>query len=789
MPEPDKNKPFQFANGDMITYDSTKSMDLLMEHFPKILMKRGKGETYNAKRGASVGVRALIGGDNPQAQVATLTDKYGYVQPILYTEDPKETGPQWVADALAGVDSPEMVDDPRYNYKAKPKPGPGKTTKVEFLVYDKKENEYFRVNVPGLDWGDVAGMARGTAETLGDVIPSMAVSKRGRGRPPGAASAMIGSAEQAGASGIGGMMGRGMFDMAANTAGRRDPRPAREQLDELAGTGLLHGAFSGAGEGAMHGLSGAGRALTGAASPKKLAARKSAFREMDEIAPGEYFTPSGLLAGALEKSRTEWGGGFTRSLEGVLYKSAWGNTRLGNKFRRINLAIDKYITKNLDLATGKKPRKTTAIGKSMMEDIGGVSAFVEGGRKSRSAKTGGHYGSQEIKSAMLYENINQAKKGITLFPDQVDKYLGQWARDLRTSSTAHADEVIIGHRGLMTDIDNLLVRKKPIKYEEIDHLRRRVGSYLAEAKFSKNAAADLYKNLYGELKELQLSHLGPALRKQLNKADSFHSAWMDEWQNLLGKVADAANSNQPWKMLQTLIRTGDDVTLSKIFNALDDKTVKQIRQRYIYEMGRKNDLTGFSEHRFVTNFHSQMKDSTKDLLLPPGTAMQKNLDKLVEVIEHRLQQYPQKVNPLFTAATMGGGAGIGGAAGYSQGGENKTLGDFFKGAILGAFVSIGGQVQIARLLSDPKFVKWMAVGLSDTPTSMLKNMDELAAIAASAEDVETKYAIGTYVTHLASEINRRHEMMKVQEKSMKSLGIEAQGAERIDPNMLKIRGE
>ena len=796
---PDQNesdyKPFTFADGTSSRYDSSKSMDHMMEYFPAELEKRGQGETYNAKRGASAGVRALIGGDNPQAQVATLMNKYGYVQPILYTAEQKEPMPPGAISSYGSALATIAKGGEAGGAKPERQLGPGKATEVAFLVYDKSKKEYFRVNVPGLDWGDLAGMGRGTAETIGDLLGifGATAAQTAMGGPVGGVrGAATSIASRATGAGVGGMMGRGMYDMAADQFGREDPRPPQERIQELAGVGATHAAFEGVGEGAMRAGSGALRGLSGVTSPKKLAARKEAFSEMDEIAPGEYFTPSGLLAGPLADQKTFWGGGFTRGLEGVLYKSAWSNTKLGNKFRRITLSIDNYIKKNLDLATGTTPDKTTVIGKSMMEDIGGVSSYKPGTRKSRKAKTGGYYGAQMDRSEILYDNIRGKVGKMNLIPTEIDKYLGQWARDLRVSSTAHADEIIIGQRGLMQDIDKLLNRKKPVRYEEIDHLRQRVGSYLAEASAGSNASVDLYKKLYGNLKELQGVHLGQQMRKQLNTADAFHSAFMDDWNKVLGKISVAASTNQPWKQIQTLIRTGDDDMLGTIFKALDDDTVKKIRQRYIFEMGRKRDLSGFNEQTFVTNYHSQFSDSTKDLILPPGTALREGMDKLVAVIEHRLQKYPQKVNPLHTAQTLGGagmGAAIGGGVGYSQGGEQRTAGDFFRGAILGAFVSIGGQIQAARLLSDPKFVKWMAHGLSDTPGSMLKNMDELSAIVASAEDIETKHAIGKYAIELATEFNRRSEMWKTQQKSMESMGMKLEGAERIDPNLLRIPGE
>lgn len=803
--------------GGKLQYDPSYTIDDIMDGVIGALKYMDDGSSFNKDRGGSMADRAISGGDVPEAIAATLKKNHGWVQPVFYQEKINPNKPSNLRVGGGIASRPEFADVMPDMPEAYPgaSPGPGTETKIAYILYDNEKKEFYRFNPPGFELGSIAHAARATIETVGDIGGEILMNKAPFLRPlAGANKAKRGidvakgmTGRSAGA-GIGGGAMRGAYDLGLEQLGvREDPRSSKDKLSALAGTTAVHGVGNLAGEGALRGVSGAGRKLLrGKMSPDDL---RTGVQETALVTGGkEIGTPSGIMSGSVLTAGTHRGGGFYRSIEGMLHKSPLGNTTLGDKILRTADGIDKQISRILGIGPKTGPLGEVAVGKQVQEGIIGKPVSKHG--KSRKYREGGFMGEFEAWQEEVFKPLKA-----NLSPQAIDvSGVRAWKTKIESAVTSPADNAVMAKSGIRGSLDKLLLKKNPT-YGDVEMVRRRVGSLMADALENGNSNSyKLYNGLYKRLKRSQEltpnGHplMGPTLQKQHDAIDGRFYDTMELIKNRLKKIKEATDSQTPYRYVAGLVKSGKADMVEDVMDTLHSSSpdaYEHFVQRYVYNLGRRKDGMGNMSDSFeITVFLNQTKqawtEESRNMLFKYMPNAQYELENLIRVIHHRFPEYSSKVNPLFTqgalpfantnALAVGGGA-LGFAAGSSQSSQQGGMDPWTIAlyTIGGAALGTGAQHYGAKLLANANFAKWLANGLESGKGTMVRDISKLTAIASSSEDIETKVAIGKYLEEFTKNMAQARGMALQREKSMKELGMSDFEPNTVNPNLLGIRGE
>jgi hypothetical protein len=95
-----QKKIIKLPNMKKVEYDPEYDIDDIIGGFEGYF--KTKGMKFNKERGASMADRAISGGDNPEAILATLQARHGWVQPIYYSKKQKEKKGSQAPAGMAG---------------------------------------------------------------------------------------------------------------------------------------------------------------------------------------------------------------------------------------------------------------------------------------------------------------------------------------------------------------------------------------------------------------------------------------------------------------------------------------------------------------------------------------------------------------------------------------------------------------------------------------------------------------------------------------------------------------
>ena len=788
-------KSFKLPDGTSIMdYKSSYDIDTIMDGMNNYF--KTADYKFNKERGASLGDRFVSGEDDPQAIIATLKKKHGWVAPIMYRRkpDPKQDAKASFANEIDFENSSPL----NIKMKGKPEaqPGPGVANAVAYLLYDPEKREFYRFNPPGLEWGSIPHAARPVTEAIGSIVGEgianvpfakgasglQQLSKLARGIKTGAGMGGRGIG-----GGIGGAAGLGGFNVLAGALGREDPRTTKEKVGALAGTAAVQGGGGIAAEGALRGASAPIRKLMRGRVPADdlIKAEEEGKRLMGDVAP----LPSFILAGDTAKAHLQRRGGFARMIEGLLYKSPFSNTALGNKMFEISDGIDKQIMRILKVDPANVPEKG-AVGLEMERTIAGELPEVWTRGTSRSAREGGWMGAFRTRSDLYFE---QLKRGLDPLPVEIQP-VRDWRKAWENKPTTSAKQNVLAREGLWGSIEDLMnMPYGKATYADVDDLRKFVGEKMESAK--NQGMTDKYNLLDGLYKSLKRSQelapggqhlpngkiknplMSPSMQARHDLADQWFYNSMELIDNHLAAVMKTTGEYggkniDPYKYVERLVKQGDAGRTEAIIDALhsiNPEAVEHFTQRYLYNLGRRKDKMGqmadsFELPVFLREYKKAFGDKgTKDVLFKYNSEVRYQLDELVKIASHRLPDYPTKVNPLHTM----GMSGIGGVAGVlgstRQNEQGGTQFDPMRAAMFalgGAVAGAGAQHYTAKLLANAKFVKWLANGLDSGRGSAIQGAQELVAIAAATEDIETKAAIGNYIVNWTSMMSQQYDVHK-----------------------------
>ncbi|HEL3740228.1 TPA: hypothetical protein ACXM54_000691 [Stenotrophomonas maltophilia] len=288
-----------------------------------------------------------------------------------------------------------------------------------------------------------------------------------------------------------------------------------------------------------------------------------------------------------------------------------------------------------------------------------------------------------------------------------------------------------------------------IPYEAVKRIRSQIGEELSDFSLSTDRPAAQLKRLYGSLSqdlEAAAQAQGPSAVAAVRRANNYFKASADRLETL-ERVVD--KNGGPEKVFQAAMSGTKDgaTTLRAVMRSLPEDGQKAVSAAVIKRMGLANSGAqnaagdAFSPNTFLKNWSDLSPEARRTLFGRYGTSFSEDMDKIARVADRIKTGSEVYRNP---SGTVNRGAALAYPA---------TIGGLvITGQIGGAAAAVGGGALangLARAMTNPKFVKWLArstelpIGALPAQLNVLKRMsaenddesiaDVAEALAASSE--------------------------------------------------------
>lgn len=558
-----------------------------------------------------------------------------------------------------------------------------------FVFSDPETGKPILYNPLGLDFGDAASFMRETSQMIGGGLGAVA------GAPFGGP---IGSA---GGAGLGAAAGGLAFDAVMGLQGRVD---SRSDLQRVLDSTVDFGANAvGQRIGELFGY-GIKRAL-GAGTSKA----KHIYQQFQKI--GVTNPPAGATTG----SRSI--GGVEKMLEGIPTTAAKMQEQAEVVVAQVQAAAD-------DLARQFGPVLDTG------QEIGTV--LKQGVKRS-------HARFSDRNAAQFDEAFDLVGSDTPVALDNVVGLLNTMRSEL-----AKAPRSLEGKLGpAMRMLEQLAedAGNGGIPFDALRQVRTMIGKEMDAPMLAQSApvAQQGLKRIYGALSQDLTSAAqaaSPEAAAKLHFADRYMRLWMQNSQELMKKLDsyDAPERAFTWAFQQA--HTGG-TSLSRLRGLFEPEEWDQVAASVLARMGKAKpgaqDASGdaFSVATFLTNWNKLAPEAKKALFSGKRYAgLAENLDALVEATAslknvERLANSSNSGNVFTAYATM---SVIGGVIGQMSSGDTT-------GAAQGAVIGLAGPWAAAKLITNPRFVAWLASPITK-PGAIGPHMARLTAIAEAEPEIK-----------------------------------------------------
>ncbi|HDS1140081.1 TPA: hypothetical protein QDZ75_004157 [Stenotrophomonas maltophilia] len=244
-----------------------------------------------------------------------------------------------------------------------------------------------------------------------------------------------------------------------------------------------------------------------------------------------------------------------------------------------------------------------------------------------------------------------------------------------------------------------------LPYEAVKKLRTLVGQELQDAGLMSNFPRSKFKALYAALSE-DLSgaakEAGPAATAAYNRANLYTRAGMKRVEDIESVIDRAGGPEKVFQAAMAGTRDGG-TTLRAVMQSLPQDGQKAVTSAVIKRMGLANpgaqDATGeaFSAATFLTNWNRVSPEAKRALFDRYGKDFSRDVDRIARVADNVKSGSQVFANPSGTAnraAAMTYGAAL--------------VGSLFTGGTAPLALSGIGANGVARILTSPTAVKWLA---------------------------------------------------------------------------------
>jgi hypothetical protein len=469
-------------------------------------------------------------------------------------------------------------------------------------------------------------------------------------------------------------------------------------------------------------------AVTGTAGAE--GARQAGAGDVGQLAAG--------LAGAMAPTATVAGG--AASMRGVVRGGEAGRQQLER-----NVADFGRLGTTPTVGQGTEGRVQRAIESLLSRAPGGAGPLSSRGEgqarelgdaiEARAAqlmgRTSGEQAGRQIERSIrgpggFIENWRAAQKRAY---DALDEFIpGDRGVDVRNTMRVLAElNEAIPHAGhvsgqfrnsrlasiqhdLMLDVqsDSLINQPGFLPYEALKKLRTLVGNEMSEVGLVSDVPKSKWKALYAALStdlENAAAAAGPKARGTWERANTITRAGMARIEKLESVIDRNGGPEAVFRAAMAGTREGAS-TLRAVMQSVDDTGRKMISATVLRRMGlakpgAQNELGDqFSTETFLTNWNSLSKEAKSALFDRFGNTFREDMDSLARVAANLRSGSQVFRNPSGTAQATTQAATAGAFAMALLTGRVGTA------AMIAGGVGAGNVV--ARAMTNPKFVRWLA---------------------------------------------------------------------------------
>ena len=319
---------------------------------------------------------------------------------------------------------------------------------------------------------------------------------------------------------------------------------------------------------------------------------------------------------------------------------------------------------------------------------------------------------------------------------------------------------------LLENIQKDITKNGELPYAAVKAIKQKIGKKMASFDLipdvDKGQLKLIYKALSEDLKIAAKKYGGTKAVKDLNNANKFYNKGLQRIEDYLQPIV---NTSDPDKLVMSLLSSGKEGatrlnavrnSLAKVNKATANDNYKILVSNILERLGRMQPAQTFggdtvmtagrfSSETFLTNF-SKLSDKAKESLFknaPFGKEFQKNLQQVLNIADNIRASGKTFANPSGTADRLvGQGLIFGGGATAFTG--NPAF-------ILSVPLVIGSARVTAGLMTNPKFIGWLAQGIKISGNkgadAVIQHLGKLGVIMANA-DSETRQFIYEYLQML-----------------------------------------
>lgn len=291
------------------------------------------------------------------------------------------------------------------------------------------------------------------------------------------------------------------------------------------------------------------------------------------------------------------------------------------------------------------------------------------------------------------------------------------------------------------------ITENRLPYESIKKLRSLVGAELDNPSLASDVPRSQWKRLYASLsQDLDNAATGtgnPAAVKAMNRANAFTKAGYDRIDSVLDKVV--GKNKLPEDIFKSATSTADmqagATKIASVMKSLQPAERDVVKSAFIRRMGQatagQQNAAGstFSTQTFLTNWNKISPQAKAVLFGGKDGELRNSLDKIAKASEYIKEGSKVFANPSGTAQATALTAGTASVATAVATGQVHTA-----ALLLGG---IGASNLTAKMMTNPKFVSWLAKSTELAPAAIPAAIGSLTRSMESEPD-DVKNDVDSY---------------------------------------------
>ena len=253
-----------------------------------------------------------------------------------------------------------------------------------------------------------------------------------------------------------------------------------------------------------------------------------------------------------------------------------------------------------------------------------------------------------------------------------------------------------------------------LPYQALTKLRTLVGRELDNYSLADSVPRDKWKTLYGALtKDMEAAATTPEARQAWSRANAYYAARSNRIDAVAHVVDKSGGPEAVYKAAFGNTREGA-TTLRAVMQSLPKDAQREVSASFIRRMGRATgsqqnaDSDVFSMETFLTNWANMSPEAKRVLFDRHGLGFRQDMDRIAVMTDRIRQGSSVFRNPSGSARLISlitQSAGTASSAGSALVAGSPLLA---AGIVSGSMALAGGLNGLARLMTSPGFVRWVA---------------------------------------------------------------------------------